>query len=110
MQSDFAVLAGSKEFLLFSVANADVFVVDDETKAGVELKKLAAKYKFVIISENFAELLGEQIAGYDEKPYPIILCLPESKKSNGFALKNLVKKTKNSLGLDIFKENLWKEK
>ena len=106
MQSDFAVLAQAEEFRLFNVANADVFLIEDETKLSYELKKLASKYKFLILSENLAEQLSEQLKEFESKPYPIVISLPESKKSGGFALKNLVKKTKNSLGLDIFKENL----
>ncbi len=106
MQSDVAVFAESKEFLLFKVANADVFLIGDEKEASLQLKKLALRYKLVLVSENLAEILSEEIKAYESKPYPIILCLPESKKSNNFALKNLVKKAKNSLGIDVFKENL----
>lgn len=106
MQSDVAVLAKTKEFLIFKVANADVFVIDDSVDAELELKKLAMRYKLIIVSETLAEQLSEQLKFYEAKSFPTILCLPEAKKSSNFALKNLVKKTKNALGLDIFKENL----
>lgn len=100
MKSDIAVLMDTKEFMIFELAGADVFMAQ-KSDAKQILADAAKSYKLIIITETLAKLLEEEIKVYESKVYPTILCLPTPKGESGFAVKNLSKKAKTSLGLDI---------
>jgi len=101
--SSVAVISLDREFTLFKAIKADVFVVDN-TSAQETFLKLIADYKLVFISEPLAEILNSFIRKTYDTMYPIVLVLPTSKGSNGVAIKNLVRKAREALGIDIFKE------
>ena len=101
--SDIAVLSSSNEFTLFKAIKADVYSVGAQD-AGEKLISLASKYKIVLIDETIADVLSTQIRHMNDTLYPIILVLPNSKGTNGVAVKNLVRKAREALGIDIFKE------
>lgn len=103
MSSSVAVISLDKEFTLFKAIKADVFVVDTTNAQDVFLK-LISEYKIVFISEPLAEILSNFIKLTEDTMYPIVLVLPTSKGSNGVAIKNLVRKAREALGIDIFKE------
>lgn len=98
-----AVISLDKEFTLFKAISADVFVVEQNTACDTFLK-LISEYKIVFISEPLAEILASIIKKTEDTMYPIVLVLPTSKGSNGVAIKNLVRKAREALGIDIFKE------
>ncbi|MBR4270420.1 MAG: hypothetical protein IKQ31_01930 [Clostridia bacterium] len=101
--SDIAVLCSSDEFTLFKAIKADVFEVD-KSEAVDKLTFIGSQYKIVLVDEAIAEMLSTQIRRMNETLYPIVLVLPNSKGSNGVAVKNLVRKAREALGIDIFKE------
>ena len=101
--SDIAVLASSNEFTLFRAINADVYEAEIGD-AGEKLTQIASRYKIVLIDETIADILSNQIRRMNDTLYPIILVLPNSKGANGVAVKNLVRKAREALGIDIFKE------
>ncbi len=101
--SDLAVISLDREFTLFKAISADVFVVD-LSSAQETFLKLISEYKIVFISEPLAEMLANFIKKTEDTLYPIVLTLPTSKGSNGVAIKSLVRKAREALGIDIFKE------
>lgn len=104
MQNSVAVLTDSLEFSIFNAVGADVIFVDSIEQALKQFNFVCSKYSLVILSETLAEHLGDNIKKLENKIYPIILSLPPSRRSSGFAIKNLVKKAKEALGIDVFKE------
>lgn len=104
MNCNLAVLTDSSEFSLFKLCG-DVFFVNDATEGAKVLSDLVVEYKTIIVSETLAKDLEEQIQNFDDKVYPTILCLPTLKGNSGFAIKNLVKRAKEALGIDVFKES-----
>ncbi len=103
MNSSLAVISLDKEFTLFKAIKADVFVVDVNNAQDTFLK-LISEYRMVIVSEPLAEILSSFIKRTEDTMYPLVLVLPTSKGSNGVAIKNLVRKAREALGIDIFKE------
>lgn len=104
MQSSIAVLTDSLEFSIFNSVGADVVFVKDNEEAVKQFNTVCAKYNFIIVSEPLAELLADQIKKLDDKIYPVVLSLPPSRRSSGYAIKKLVKRAKEALGIDVFKE------
>ena len=100
MKSDIAVLMDTKEFMIFELTGADVFMTGKNDAREVLLEAVKS-YKFIIITETLAKILEADIKNYESKMYPIILCLPSPKGEGGFAVKNLSKKAKTSLGVEI---------
>lgn len=100
MKSDIAVLMDTKEFMIFELTGADVFMVEKNTARDI-LLDVVKSYKLIIITETLAKLLESDIKKYESKMYPIILCLPSPKGEGGFAVKSLSKKAKTSLGVEI---------
>lgn len=105
MQNSIAVLTDSPEFSIFNSVGAAVFYVDTEEQALKQAGDVFSKYNFVVITETLAETLSDQIKKYDSKIYPVILVLPQSRRTSGFAIKKIVKKAKEALGIDVFKES-----
>jgi len=99
-----AVLCDSLDFEIFKAIDADVKVVNDEKIARFELKNLAKENSIIFVSESLAKVLEKQIKSYENKIYPIILILPSNSMSDGLAFKNIAKKAKDCLGVNIFKE------
>ena len=100
MKSDIAVLYDTKEFQIFKLAGADMFMVQ-KNDAREKLLEMAGKYKLIIITETLAKLLEDDLKAFEGKLEPTILFLPSPKGEGGFALKNLTKKARTSLGLEI---------
>lgn len=104
MNCNLAILTDSSEFSLFKLCG-DVFFVNDGIEGAKKFSSLVSNYKTIIVSETLAKDLSEQIKSFEDKIYPIILCLPTLKGNSGFAIKNLVKRAKEALGVDVFKES-----
>ena len=104
MQNKIAVISEVVEYNLFKAIDASVFIVNSKEEAITKLKECSLLYNIVIISDTLAERILNQIKKYEDKPYPIVLSLPTSKGSLGVGLKRIVKKAKETLGIDIFKE------
>lgn len=100
MKSDIAVLFDSKEFLIFNLTGAEMLMVT-KNNAKEQFLKAVKTYKLILISETLAKLLEEEIKVYEGKLSPIILSLHSPKGESGWAVKNLSKKAKTSLGLEI---------
>ena len=100
MKSDIAVLYDIKEFLIFKLTGADMFMAR-KNEAKEKLLEIAKTHKLIIITETLAKVLEEEIKSFESKLEPTILCLPSPKGEGGLAFKNLSKKARNSLGLEI---------
>ena len=101
MNGNIAVLTDTKDFEIFELVNADVYFEIDKVKIREEFYTLVKKYNLIIVAESVAKLLEDDIKVYEGKVYPTILCLPSSKMDSGYAVKNLTKKARTSLGIDI---------
>lgn len=104
MKNNIAVLTDCFEFSLFNAVSATVVYAENVEEAKNQFSSLCENYKLIILNETLAENLSEQIKKYDSSAYPMILVLPQARKNMGFAIKKIVKRAKESLGLDIFKE------
>lgn len=100
MSSEMAVLTDTKEFKIFELTGADVFCVD-RSNAKSTFLNVVKTHKLIFLTETLGKILEEEIESFESKPYPMILCLPTSKGESGFSYKNLTKKARNSLGLEI---------
>lgn len=100
MKSDIAVLFDVKEFLVFKLTGADMFMTQ-KNDAKEKFLEATKTHKLIIITETLAKVLEDDIKVFESKPGITILCLPSPKGEGGFAIKNLSKKAKTSLGLEI---------
>ena len=73
----------------------------EKEEAKTNIKSVFSSHKLVLITETLAKILEEDIKFYESKTNPIILCLPSLKGESGLSYKNLSKKIRSSLGLDI---------
>ena len=100
MKSDIAVISDLKEYMLFKLVGAEIFYVSKEQAKQTFFEALKT-YKIIFLTETLAKFLEEELKEYESKLYPIVLCLPSLSEENGFAYKNISKKAKISLGLEI---------
>lgn len=101
---DIAVLSDTNDFVIFKTLNADVFVVDDIKQAEKTLKECVIKYSLILIAENLAKKIYSKIQKYETLVYPIILMIPKAEEETDFSMEQIIRKTKESLGFNVFKE------
>lgn len=100
MKSDIAVVFDTKDYLIFKSLGADMFFFEKE-QAKNSIKSILSSHKLVLITETLAKILEEELKIYEGKMEPTVLCLPSFKGESGLSYKNLSKKIRSSLGLDI---------
>jgi len=100
MKSDIAIIFDSKEYMLFKLVGAELFFISKE-QAKQTFFEACKSYKIIFLTETLARVLEEELKLYESKMFPAVLCLPSLKGESGFAYKNLSKKAKTSLGLEI---------
>ncbi len=100
MKSDIAVVFDTEDYLIFKSLGANMFFWEKE-EAKSKIGSVISSHKLVLITETLAKVLEDEIKVYESKMSPIILCLPSLKGESGLSYKNLSKKARTSLGLDI---------
>lgn len=92
-----------ESILLFSAAGiktVPVVSADEALQAVKSLVKGGAQVIF--LTENFAEVLEEQLHRYRENAYPIILPVPEKSGPTGYGLRKINANMEKALGTNIF--------
>jgi len=95
-------VVGSKDIvLIFKALGMDVYATDNQDTRTV-LGNLREKgYKIILITERDASLVGDYIDECADRPYPIILPIPDGMNSFGVAserLNSLMRKILGSAG------------
>ena len=101
MKGKIAIIGDGEGALVFSAAGAEAFAAADAEEAKALLKKIAAEYQVIFVTDVFAVQMQEEIAAYAESAYPIVLDVPSARGGNGYGAENLRKLSERALGMDI---------
>lgn len=97
-----AVLGDRESVLGFRSLGLSVFPCSPE-EAAKTLHKLAEEnYAIIYITEQYAEAIGDDIAGYADKVTPAVILIPSKQGSLGLGLKNVKSSIERAVGADIF--------
>lgn len=102
MRKDKIAVLGDKDSILsFKAIGFDAYDVNDEEESRTKLKALAMNYKIIYVTEDYAEILAEQIEKYQKKALPIIVPIPTLKSNTGFGLRKVHENVERAIGTDI---------
>lgn len=101
MNGDAAIIGNGQSVLAFKAGGIDAFVAADETKARELLRKLAATYKVIFITDDLAEKNADLIERMNEQAYPVVVPVPSDKGAGTYATDRLKKQMERALGVDI---------
>jgi|ETN02SMinimDraft_4_1059925.scaffolds.fasta_scaffold274132_2 V/A-type H+-transporting ATPase subunit F len=62
---------------------------------------LQKEYDLIIISENHASYVSEEISKLRSKPHPVVIEVPDQTGSTGHAKKNIKEMIRRAVGVDI---------
>lgn len=96
-----AVMGDSESIKGFSSVGLDIFPVDENSAKGTFKKLSAGDFGIIYITEEYASLLAEEIAEFDEKMLPAIIPIPGVKNNNGIGLSRLKASVEKAIGSDI---------
>ena len=96
------MIATGESALAFKAAGVDAFYERDEEKVRDLFKKLAKKYSVIFVADDLAETLKDLIARTLEKPYPIVITVPDEKGRSDYANAKLKEESERVLGIDVF--------
>lgn len=102
MVGKIAIIGDGDSITVFKAAGVAAFPVSDEKKAREALRKAAAEYQIIFLTEEFARPLSEFLKRFDEEPYPIVLSVPSGKGGAGYGAELLKSAMERALGVDIF--------
>ena len=101
MTGNMAIVGDGDSIMIFKAAGVATFPASDEKSAREILRRVAADYKIIFITEELARPLGEFLKRFDESPYPVILPIPSGKGSTGYGDELLKTAMERALGVDI---------
>lgn len=96
-----AVMGDNESIKGFSSVGLDIFPVDENSAKSTFKKLSSADFGIVYITEEYASLLAEEIAEFDEKMLPAIIPIPGVKNNNGIGLSRLKASVEKAIGSDI---------
>ncbi|MEE0927774.1 MAG: V-type ATP synthase subunit F [Acutalibacteraceae bacterium] len=86
----------------YAAVGINIFPCEDADSAREQLKTLCSgEYGIIYITEEYAALLSEEIAKFDEKMLPAIIPLPGVKNNNGIGISRLKASVEKAVGSDI---------
>jgi len=78
------------------------YPVEKIVNAGEALENaLQKEYDLIIISENHASYVSEQIKKLRQKPHPVVIEVPDKTGTTGHAKKNIEEMIRRAVGVDI---------
>jgi len=101
MNGEIAIIGNGASVLAFKAGGVDAFVADGDTKARELLRKLAATYKVIFITDDLANANGDLIERMNENAYPVVVPVPSDKGASGYATERLKNQMERALGVDI---------
>ena len=102
MSREIAVLGDEALVSTWALFGFEVFSVSGEADLKLSFEKvLTGGYKIIYILEKWAEMLKPQILSFSEKPFPIIVVIPESEDAGAFSGEMLKEISLRAVGTDI---------
>lgn len=97
-----AILGNQDAVLGFKGLGVDAYGISDHNAKDV-LKEVVecSKYAIVFITEDWVDILSNEIGEYYEMPLPAIVSVPSPKGTSGAAIKNLKRIVEQAVGSDI---------
>ena len=104
MEGKAAVLGDSDFVMPFSALGLDTFAVESDSASIVKVAEeiLKAEYVLVVVAENVAESANEIFQTRQNQPLPVVVVVPFTTESEGFATRALSRVLKMATGIDIF--------
>ncbi len=99
---DTAILGKGESTLAFKAAGVDAYSAASGEQLRATFKKLLSRYKVIFVTDDVAFELDDLIKRTLEKPYPIIITVPDENGASDYAAKSLREQTERALGVDIF--------
>ena len=97
-----AVMGDRDSIYGFAAIGLDTWPVEDVSQAAKTLHRLAeSDYAVIYITENYASLLGREIAHYSEGALPAIIPLPGVSGNTGLGIARAKKSVEQAVGSDI---------
>ena len=102
MSREMAVLGDEALVSTWALFGFDVFSITDEASLKLSFEKVLTKgYKIIYILEKWAERLKPEISFFSEKPFPIIVVIPEGEGGGAFTGELLKEISLRAVGTDI---------
>ncbi len=107
MEGKVAVLGDADFTMPFSTLGLDTFPAGEGAEEIVENAKaiIEGKYALVVVAENVAKAAEEIFAAHQDKAVPVIVVVPFTTESTGFATQALGKVLKMATGINILESN-----
>lgn len=102
MASKTAIIATGESALAFKAAGVDAYYAGDGEKVRELFKKLVKKYAVIFVSDDLTETLDDLIKRTLEKPYPIVVPVPDANGKSEYAKSRLKEESERVLGIDVF--------
>lgn len=103
MEGKVAVLGDADFVMPFSALGVDTFAVGQEPEDITEYaeKIIAGNYALVVVAENIAPSAEEAFSGRATAPTPVMLVVPFTTESKGFATQALAEVLRMATGINI---------
>ncbi len=101
MTGKMAIVGNGDSIMVFKAAGVATFPAQDEKKAREVLRKIAAEYKIIFLTEELYKPLGDFLKRFDEEPYPVVLVIPSGKGQTTYGEEFLKSAMERALGVDI---------
>jgi len=80
----------------------DVADTSNREQALESLSDFASKnYAVIFVTEQVAQLVGDEIEKYKDAPFPAIIILPNNRGSSGMGMRAVKKSVERAVGADI---------
>ncbi len=96
-------IIGDRESILgFKAVGFDVADTSNREQALESLSDFASKnYAVIFVTEQVAQLVGDEIEKYKDAPFPAIIILPNNRGSSGMGMRAVKKSVERAVGADI---------
>ena len=100
--SKVAVLGQRDAVLGFKASGAVAFSADDVHEAREKLGKiLEGDFAVLLVTEEIAGMLKEELQPLYEKPKPVVTILPDARRPRGLGMELLKKRVERAVGANI---------
>lgn len=102
MRSDKIAVIGDKDIVLaFKAVGMDVYPASKSDEASDILKKIAADYSVIFITEDLAENMSALLDRYKSRSFPAVIPIPPPSGSTGLGMAGIKADVERAVGTDI---------
>lgn len=106
MENKIAVLGSSDFVMPFSALGLDTFAASDSAEVTETAGKiLESKYPLIVVAENIAPTVEQVFESVQKKALPVVVVVPFTTKSKGYATESLGEALKMATGVNILENN-----